>query len=197
MGQSICGERIRLNPYDLSAGLFVRGLTNLKGQLTKAEDHAAASGIGEAAALEARLAEIGRGPGHAAYSPRDLHMFTLADQIHWAAEGARLAIAQLLGARLAPTANDAKTFAALHERIDSAIAYLREVVPSELEYGFDRTIVIEHPRGSVRSSGDQFLVAFAIPHFFYHVTAAHSIMRNQGVPLTMGDFLGNWADRSS
>lgn len=34
-----------LNAYDLSAGLFVRGLTNLKTQLTKAEAHATAYGI--------------------------------------------------------------------------------------------------------------------------------------------------------
>ena len=34
--------------------------------------------------------------------------------------------------------------------------------------------------------------AFAIPHFFYHLTTAYSILRNQGVQLTMGDFLGNW-----
>jgi hypothetical protein len=42
------------------------------------------------------------------------------------------------------------------------------------------------------SNGGQFLVAFAIPHFFYHVTTAYSILRSHGVPLTMGDFLGNW-----
>ena len=37
-----------------------------------------------------------------------------------------------------------------------------------------------------------FLLAFAIPHFFYHVTTAYGILRNQGERLTMGDFLGNW-----
>jgi hypothetical protein len=42
-----------LNVYDLSAGLFVRGLTNLKAQLTKAEAHAAASGSGETVLLDA------------------------------------------------------------------------------------------------------------------------------------------------
>lgn len=57
------------------------------------------------------------------------------------------------------------------------------------------TIVVEHRRGSMGSSGGQFLLAFAIPHFFYHVTSAHGILRNQGVPLTMGDFLGNWGTR--
>jgi hypothetical protein len=181
-----------LNAYDLSAGLFVRGLTNLKMQLTKAEDHAAASGSGEAALLDAQLAADGRLRGVGSDAPTDLHMYTLAAQVHWAAEGAKLAIAQLLGARPVPAANDAKSFADLHQRLDATIAYLREIAPSDLEAGLDRTIVIEHRRGSMRSSGGQFLVAFAIPHFFYHVTTAYGILRNQGVQLTMGDFLGNW-----
>jgi hypothetical protein len=177
-----------VDTYDVSAGVFVRGLTNLKTQLTKAEDYAAASGIGEAALLDAQLAA----EGGISASPADLHMFTLAAQVHWAAEGARLAIGQLLGAPLPPAANDAKSFADLHQRLDATISYLREIAPSDLEAGLDRTIVIEHRRGSMHSSGGQFLLAFAIPHFFYHVTTAYGILRNQGVQLTMGDFLGNW-----
>ena len=185
------GCAMSLNAYTLSAGLFIRGLTNLKMQLTKAEDHAAASGNGEAALLDAQLAADGRIHG-TNYAPTDLHMYTLAAHVHWAAEGAKLAIAHLLGAPSVPAANDAMSFADLHQRLDATIAYLREIAPSDLESGLDRTIVIEHPRGSMRSSGSQFLLAFAIPHFFYHMTTAYSIMRNQGVQLTMGDFLGNW-----
>jgi uncharacterized protein len=177
--------------YDLSAGMFIRGLTNLKTQLTKAQDHAAASGIGEVALLDAQLAGEDRVRG-VANNSADLHMYTLAAQVHWAAEGAKLAIGQLLGVSVAPAANDAKTFADLHQRLDATISYLREIAPSDLEAGLDRTIVIEHPRGSTRSSGGQFLLAFAIPHFFYHMTTAYGILRNQGVRLTMGDFLGNW-----
>ena len=180
-----------VNAYDLSAGLFVRRLTNLKMQLTKAEDHAAASGSGEAALLDAQLAADGLVRGVES-APTDLHMYTLAAQVHWAAEGARLAIAQLLGAPEMPAANDAKSFADLHHRLDATIAYLREIAPGDLEAGLDRTIVIEHRHGSMHSSGGQFLVAFAIPHFFYHITTAYGILRNQGVRLTMGDFLGNW-----
>lgn len=176
-----------LNAYTLSAGLFVRGLTNLKTQLTKAEDHAAASGSGEAALLTAQLAT----DGIASDAPADLHMYTLAAHVHWAAEGARLAITRLLGAPSVPTANDATSFAELHQRLDATMAYLRAITPSDLEAGLER--VIEHPRGSMRSSGSQFLLAYAIPHFFYHVTTAYGILRNQGVHLTMGDFLGNWA----
>jgi hypothetical protein len=179
-----------LNAYDLSAGVFVRGLTNLKLQLTKAEDHAAARGTGEGTLLDAQLAVEVRGVASAAL--HDLHMYTLAAQVHWAAEGARLAIERLLGAPSVPAANDAKSFADLHRHLDATIAYLREITPSDLEVGLNREIVIEHRRGSTRSSGNQFLLAFAIPHFFYHVPTAYSILRNEGVQLTMGDFLGNW-----
>lgn len=180
-----------LSSYDLSAGLFIRGLSNLKIQLTKAEDYIATNGSGEAALLNAQLTVRGDEPV-ASYSPADLHRFTLAAQVHWAAEGAKLAIARLLDTHTVPDANHATTFADLHLRLDATIAHLRGITPSALEPGLDRTIVIEHPRGSTSSTGAQFLVAFAIPHFFYHVTTAYGILREQGVPLTMRDFLGNW-----
>ncbi len=175
-----------LNVYDLSAGLFVRGLTNLKTLLTKAEAHAAASGGGEAALLDAQLA---REPG--GLNEHDPHMFTLTVQVHWAAESARLTIARLLGAPAVPAANDEKSFADLQRCLDATIAYLREIAPSDLEAGLDRAIEIEHRRGSMCFSGGQFLLEFAIPHFFFHLTAAYGILRNQGVQLTMGDFLGS------
>ena len=181
-----------LNAYDLSAGVFVRGLTNLKMQLTKAEAHAAASGTDEATLLDARLARDGQAGDVARDAQYDLHTYTLAAQVHWAAEGARLAIAQVLGARPVPEASEEKCFSELHQRIDATIAYLRGIAATDLEAALGRPIVVEHRRGSVSSDGGQFLLAFAIPHFFYHVTSAYGILRSQGVRLTMGDFLGNW-----
>jgi len=181
---------VLLDPYELSAGLFVRGLTNLKTLLTKAE-HDVVDGSGETALLDARLAGGGR-ETRADHAPRDVHMYTLAAQVHWAAEGAKLAIGLLLGLRLALAPNDAKSIADLRERLDATITYLQGIDRRELESGLDRTVVIEQPRGSMSSSGRQFLAAYAIPHFFYHLTAAYGILRNEGVKLTMGDFLGSW-----
>jgi hypothetical protein len=183
-----------LNAYDLSAGLFIRGLTNLKAQLTKAEAHAEAGGISESALLNGRLAAGSQMLAITSAPPADLHMYTLAAQVHWAAEGAMLAIARLTGVPRTPAANDGRSFADLHQRLDATIGYLRGVSPDDLENGLERLIVVDHRRGSMESSGSQFLTAYAIPHFFYHVTAAYGILRNQGVPLTMGDYLGNWAE---
>lgn len=181
-----------MKAYDLSVGVFVRGLTNLKAQLVKAEAHAAADGGGEAALLGARLATEERVRAVGTPAPNDLHMYSLAAQVHWAAEGAKLAVARLLGESPVPATNDAKSFADLHQRLDETIAHLRAVSPSDLEAGLARSIVLELPRGTIRSTGERFLIAYANPHFFYHVTTAYGILRNQGVQLTMGDFLGNW-----
>jgi hypothetical protein len=187
------GYTMSLIAYDISAGLFIRGLTNLKMQLTKAQKHAVASGKGEATLLEAQLATFECMPS-VSYAPTDLHMYTLAAHVHWAAEGAKLATSNLLGVRLTPTTNNAKSFANLHQHLNTTIAYLQDIAPSDLESGLDRTIAIQHPRGSTSSSGHQFLTAFAIPHFFYHITTAYGILRNEGLQLTMGDFLGNWGE---
>ena len=182
-----------MNAYDQSVGVFLRGLTNLKGQLAKAETHAAAVGSDEGTFLKSSIALTGHPADHVSYAPRDVHLYSLADQIHWAAEGARLAIAHLVGAPAVPDASDAKSFADLYQRIDTTIARLRETAAIDIEAGLHRTIVIEHPRGAIHSSGSQYLFAMAIPHFFYHLTTAYGIFRNRGVQLTMADFLGDWA----
>ena len=91
------------------------------------------------------------------------------------------------------TTHGPEFFADLHRRLDATIAYLSKVAPEDLEAGLDRAIVIEHRRGSMHSNVRQFLVAFAIPHFFYHVTTAYGILRNQGVPIGKQDFLAHAA----
>jgi hypothetical protein len=164
-----------LKAIDVSVAVFVRGLTNLRGQLRKAEAHTAERGLAPTALLEARLAD---------------DMYSLATQAHWAAEGAKLAVGRLLDAPAAPLADDARTFAAVHERLAAAIAALEAVDPAALEAGLARTIELRH-RDSVRSyRGDQFVTEYAIPTFFFHLTTAYAILRHEGVPLQKGDFIG-------
>lgn len=165
-----------LTAHDLSAGLFVRGLANLKGILSKAEAHAASGTGGEAALIRAQLAS---------------DMNHLGIQVHWAAEGARLSIARLLGFAAAPTlVSDAMSFAELKQRIDAAITHLGAVDPRDLQAGLDRQIELQHRGGSKQFTGRQFLLEFAIPNFYFHLTTAYCILRHAGVELTKGDFLG-------
>jgi hypothetical protein len=166
-----------LNAHDASVGVFVRGLTSLKVLLTKGEAHATATRIAPAELLGAELA-----PG----------MYGLAVQVHWAAEGARMAVDRLIGATVPPpaAADEARSFAELHERVDAALAYLGTVDGGALEIGLARTIEIAHRGRSTRYTGSSFLQQFAVPSFFFHLTTAYAILRHAGVPLTKGNFLG-------
>jgi len=164
-----------LKAFDLSAGFFMRGLTNLKVLLTKAEAHEASQGLDAGSLLTAQLAG---------------DMYDLAAQVHWAAEGAKLAVSRLLGTASTPLAPDAKSFADLHERIDAAIVVLGAVDAELVEAGLARTITLPYRGGSKEFSGDRFLTEFAIPNFFFHLTTAYAILRHHGVPLQKGDFIG-------
>jgi hypothetical protein len=177
-----------LSASDVSVGVFVRGLTNVKSQLRTAEAHAAASGWDAASLLDARLSQGGR----TSDVPYDLHTYNFAAHVHWAAEGARLAIARIVGAPAVPAPNPPASFLGLHQRIDATIGTLQATAAGDIEAGLGRGLVVEHRRGAVSADGGRFLLAYAIPHFFYHVTTAYDILRREGVPLTMGDFLGPW-----
>lgn len=164
-----------MNALDASVAVFVRGLANLKALLTKGEAHAAATNLDPLELLHTELA-----PG----------MYDLLTQAHWAAEGARIAVARLTGASATPTTDVSKSFADLHRRIDAVVVSLGTARREDLERGLERTIEIEHRGGSLKFVGEKFLLEFAIPSFFFHLTTAYCILRHRGVQLTKGDFLG-------
>jgi hypothetical protein len=165
-----------LSSYDASVGLFVRGLQSVKTLLKKAEAHAAASGLDARELLDAQLAG-------------DMH--GLAVQVHWAAEGAKLAIARLLAAASAPPSAEGKSFAELAQRIDATLGWLEAVSRDALEAGIAQPVSLDHRGKTFTFAGDEFLLKFAIPNFYFHVTSAYAILRQKGVALTKGDFMGD------
>jgi hypothetical protein len=164
-----------LQAFDASAGVFVRGLTNLKTLLMKGEAHGTK--------LTASLAE---------------GMQDLAAQVHWASEGSKLALERVLAVSsapapapaAAPAPAPATNFADLQVSIDGAISYLEAIDPAALEAGLDRTIDLPMRGGTKSYRGDRFLLDFALPSFFFHLTLAYAILRKEGVPLEKGDFMG-------
>jgi hypothetical protein len=157
-----------LQAFDVSAGVFVRGLTNLKTLLTKGEAHGTK--------LTASLAE---------------GMQDLAAQVHWASEGSKLALDRVVAVSSppAPPPSSATTFADLQASIDGAISYLEAIDPAALEAGLDGTVELPVRGGTKSYRGDRFLIEFALPNFFFHLTLAYAILRKEGVPLEKSDFM--------
>lgn len=163
-----------LSMYDLSVPVFLRGLGALSGFMDKAE----AEGFDTAALMEARLAE-------------DMRPF--ADQIRMACFGPRGAVARLAGIEWPRTADDETDFGQLRATIQLSTDFLNSITPEQLEGSETRPITLNVPGVELKFEGAGYLTSFAIPNFYFHVTTAYAILRNQGVALGKRDFLGQLA----
>ena len=164
-----------LSMYQVSVPVFQKMLTNLRGVLDKAAAHAQAKKIDDSVFLAARLFP---------------DMLDLTRQVQLACDfgcgtGARLA------AKEPPAFEDAaKSFADLTARVDQAVAYLRTLIPAEIDSSEGREIV-RPIRGQPKTfTAINYLLQFALPNFFFHLTTAYAILRHNGVEIGKLDFIG-------
>jgi len=75
--------------------------------------------------------------------------------------------------------------------LDKAEAHAKAFAAQRLEGSDKRDIVI--PIGLDRTmnmKGEAFVESFSIPNFFFHVTMVYAILRQGGVEIGKGDYLG-------
>jgi hypothetical protein len=161
--------------YQASVPVFIKLLGNLKAILEKTAAHAAAKKIEEAVFVNARLYP---------------DMLPLSAQVQIASDSARGACARLSGAEPPPIEDKEKTLAELIARIDTTIAYLRTFKAEQLDGTETRQITRKLRGNPVTFSGVDYLLTFAMPNFYFHVTTTYAILRHNGVELGKGDFLG-------
>jgi hypothetical protein len=161
--------------YDLSVPVFIRALTNLSAILDKAAAHAASEGKPAESLLEARLYP-------------DMH--ALAYQVQRASDGPRFFVARVGQLDNPPMEDKEASFAELQARIAATIAYLEAAPREAIDGREDADIELKTPRATLAFKGLSYLVDFAIPNFFFHITVAYALLRHQGVPLGKMDFIG-------
>ena len=81
----------------------------------------------------------------------------------------------------------------LKERIAKTIAYLKSVKASEVDGTEGKDISIASPNGNRQFTGQSLLLGNALPNFYFHATTAYDIIRQCGVELGKGDFMGKAA----
>lgn len=164
----------KLSMYALSAPVFARMLKNMSAILTKAEAQAKAKGYEPAVLLNARLAP---------------DMFTLMRQVQIATDHAKGAMARLAG--VAPEAIDdtEATFAELQARLARVIKIVEGFSEAQLEGAENRAVTIKIPGSELKFDGLGYLTGFALPNFYFHLTAAYAILRHNGIELGKRDFL--------
>ncbi len=155
----------------LAPSMFLRGLSALSGLIDKAE----ASGLGEAAIMEARLAP-------------DMRPFP--DQVRMACFSARSCIARLTDQPWPKTDDSEATLAELKATIALSVAFIEAADAAAFAGAEQRRIELRFPGVELDFEGAGYLTSFALPNFYFHLTTAYAILRHLGVELGKRDFLG-------
>lgn len=164
-----------LSIYQASVPVFIRGMAVLAELLDKAAAHAQAEGLDPATLVNARLAP---------------DMYPLSGQIQRASDTAKFAAQRLSQGQAPKFPDEEATFAQLQQRIADTIAYLQSVAPEQVDGAGNRQITVNFGDFKPEFKGDDYLLTFALPNFYFHVTTAYAILRNAGVKIGKLDFLG-------
>jgi len=165
-----------LSMSQTSLPAFVIGLKALSAILDKAEDFAKAKKIDSTVLTAWRLAP---------------DMFALARQVQAAADVAKNSSARLAGIEPPRFADDETTIEQLKTRLIKTIAFLNTLDASLIDASAARAITIPlGPDQQGQMKGDDYLNHFALPNFYFHLTAAYAILRQCGVEIGKRDFLG-------
>lgn len=149
--------------------------------------------------LESLSALLGKGEAHAKDQGLDLvnarlapDMFTLTRQVQTACDQAKNGVARLIGKEPPRFEDNETTIAALQARIAKTVDYLRSIEPAAFEASEERDCTIPVPGRDIviAMDGLQFLRAWALPHFYFHVVTAYDILRHNGVVIGKQNYLG-------
>jgi uncharacterized protein len=158
-----------------SLPIFKSVLGNLIHILDKGAAHAEARKFDPASLLQFRLAP-------------DMLPFTR--QVLIACDGPKNGIARISGVE-APKFDDTEaTFPELKDRIQKTLDYLASIPAERVDGTEDKDITFPVGRDKTKTmKAEAYLKHWVLPNFFFHVSMAYAILRNNGVELGKSDYL--------
>lgn len=158
--------------YTFTVPIFIKTLGGLRGVLEKAEVFVKERGVSEQEFLGKQ------------FWP---DMFPLKKQVQVACDNAKLGVMRLTGTEMSKVEDTEETFTELLSRIDKTTTFLKAVSESSYEEAAERQITLSYFPGKYLTGGD-YVRAYLIPNFFFHVVTAYDLVRTQGVPVGKADY---------
>ena len=166
---------MKISVHALSVDVFAHTLGQLSLLLEKGAAHATARKFDPSVLVNGRLAP---------------DMFPLSKQVQIACDLAKNSVARLAGLEPPRFEDTEKTIDELRARIARTIDYMKGVPASSFEGSEDRDIKVPAGDRTLEFKGLPFLQRWAIPNVYFHVMAAYSILRHNGVDVGKRDYLG-------
>jgi uncharacterized protein len=163
-----------ISMYRASVPVFLQMLPALSGVLDKGSAFAAAKKIDPSVLLNGRLAP---------------DMFPLTRQVQIASDFAKGTVSRLAGKEPPKYEDNEASFDELKDRIAKTVDLIKGFSPSQIDGSEERDITIMIGGKPQSFKGENYLVAFALPNFFFHVTSAYAVLRHNGVELGKGDYM--------
>lgn len=168
-----------LSLYQATIAQYLQLLPTAVANLDRAEAWAAEQGIAAEEMLGKRVAP---------------DMWPLATQIRQVAHHSAGALKGVAAGAFSPDIDQALyDFATLRALLTDAIAYLEGLDDAALEALADREVAFSFgAQVRMRFTGEDFLLSFSQPNFYFHAGMVYAILRGLGVKIGKRDFLGQY-----
>jgi hypothetical protein len=163
-----------MNLYDVAIPTFIKQLRHMDRWIDKATTYAQSKKADPEVFTHARLA---------------IDMFDFARQIQSACDTAKFTAAKLSGKEAPKHPDLEKTLPELKARLASVIQYLESFKREDFAGAEDRSFSQSWMQGK-GLRGPDYLLAYALPNFYFHVVTGYDVLRHHGVELGKMDFLG-------
>lgn len=117
-------------------------------------------------------------------------MFPLVRQVQIATDAVKAGAARLAGVEVPSYPDTESSFEELQARLKKTLDYLKGFKASQIDSSEDRTISFTTGGRQVNFKGQDYLLGWVFPNFYFHVTTAYGILRHNGIELGKRDFLG-------
>lgn len=163
--------------YDTSVPVIGQMLGALSDLLDKGEAHAKAKNFDAGNLLNSRLAP---------------DMFVLTRQVQIACDNAKGGIGRIAGVDIPKFEDTESSIADLKARIAKTLEFVNSIPRAKIDGQEARDIVIPMRDRSLQMKGQQYLLHWVLPNFFFHVTTAYNLLRHSGVEVGKMNYLGKY-----
>ncbi|MEO8161621.1 MAG: DUF1993 domain-containing protein [Arenimonas sp.] len=166
---------MQISMYSTARSSTTRALGSLDAILDKAVASAEARKFDPSVFLSSRLAP---------------DMFSLLRQVQIACDFCKGTMARLGGVDNPKFEDNEASFADLKARIAKTRDFVEGVAESGFAGAEDRDITLQAGPRTLEFKGLPYLVAYAIPNLYFHMSMAYAILRHNGVDVGKQDFIG-------
>ncbi|MGY1424540.1 DUF1993 domain-containing protein [Lysobacter sp. A289] len=165
-----------ISMHAASVPVFKQMLGSLAAILEKAEAHASERKIDPAVLLQARLFP---------------DMLPLVRQVQIACDFAKGVTARLAGAEVPVYDDNEQSIEQLRALLERTIAFVDSFDAARFDGSETREIVTRPGTPKERRfTGQDYLLTYGLPQFFFHVTTAYALLRHNGLEIGKRDYMG-------